>query len=200
MHHGILFDRRLAFSNKNWSRGFWICEKNDNPYLFFYEQSGSKFPRRPLYTLLVISRFGRQSIWRGFCEFNTQIWEKGIKFCDLSILNFILFWKESERFQISSATGKVMCESFTNECYFNVELRGKKTTAKTVYDQSCSTSDPKRSWSVKIDQMKTLQSRRLLQGLIKQREIEFGCDTLTGQYQSSSGLLRYHEFTEIYMK
>ena len=48
--------------------------------------------------------------------------------------------------------------------------------------------------------LKTLQSRRLLQGLIKQREIEFGCDISTGQYQSLSGLLRYHEFTEIYMK
>ena len=42
--------------------------------------------------------------------------------------------------------------------------------------------------------------RRLLQGLIKQREIEFACDISTGRYQSSSGLLRYHEFTEIYMK
>ena len=38
--------------------------------------------------------------------------------------------------------------------------------------------------------LKTLQSRRLLQGLIKQREIEFGCDISTGQYQYSSGLLR----------
>ena len=45
--------------------------------------------------------------------------------------------------------------------------------------------------------LKTLQSRRLLQGLIKQREIEIGCDISTGQYQSSSGLLRYHKFTEI---
>ena len=44
--------------------------------------------------------------------------------------------------------------------------------------------------------LKTLQSRRLLQGLIKQREIELSCDISTGQYQSSSGLLRYHEFTE----
>ena len=33
-----------------------------------------------------------------------------------------------------------------------------------------------------------------------QREIEFSCDISNGQYQSSSGLLRYHEFTEIYMK
>ena len=44
---------------------------------------------------------------------------------------------------------------------------------------------------------KTLQSRRLLQGLIKQREIELSCDSSTSQYQSSSGLLRYHELTEI---
>ena len=36
--------------------------------------------------------------------------------------------------------------------------------------------------------LKTLQSRRLLQGLIKQREIEIGCDISTGQYQSSSGI------------
>ena len=48
--------------------------------------------------------------------------------------------------------------------------------------------------------LKTLQSRRLLQGLIKQRETELSCDISTGQYQCSSGLLRYHEFTEIYMK
>ena len=36
--------------------------------------------------------------------------------------------------------------------------------------------------------LKTLQSRTLFQGLIKQREIEFGCDFSTGQYQSSSGI------------
>ena len=52
----------------------------------------------------------------------------------------------------------------------------------------------------KYIKLKTLQSRRLLQGLIKQREIELSCDISTGQYQSSSGLLRYHEFKEIYMK
>ena len=48
--------------------------------------------------------------------------------------------------------------------------------------------------------VKTLRSRRVLHGLIKQREIELSCDISTGQYQSSSGLLRYHEFTEIYME
>ena len=31
-----------------------------------------------------------------------QIWEQGIKFCDESILNFILFLKQFESFQISS--------------------------------------------------------------------------------------------------
>ena len=51
----------------------------------------------------------------------------------------------------------------------------------------------------KYIKLKTLQSRRLLQGLIKQREIELSCDISTGQCQSSSGLLRYHEFTEIYI-
>ena len=39
----------------------------------------------------------------------------------------------------------------------------------------------------------------ITQGLIKQREVELSCDISTGQYQSSLGLLRYHEFTEIYM-
>ena len=36
-------------------------------------------------------------------------------------------------------------------------------------------------------QLKALQSRRLLRGLIKQREIyiELGCDIPTGQYQST---------------
>ena len=52
----------------------------------------------------------------------------------------------------------------------------------------------------KIIKLKTLQSRRLLQGLIKQRGIDLSCDISTGQVQSSSGLLRYFEFTEIYMK
>ena len=58
----------------------------------------------------------------------------------------------------------------------------------------------KNEFKIDISNMKTPQSRRLLQGLIKQREKEFGCDISTCQYQSSSGLLRYHEFTEIYMK
>ena len=51
-----------------------------------------------------------------------------------------------------------------------------------------------------ITLLKTLQLRRLLQGQIKPREIELSSDISTGQYQSSSGLLRYHEFTEIYIK
>ena len=31
-----------------------------------------------------------------------QIWEKGIKFCHVSILNFILFLKQFKSFHISS--------------------------------------------------------------------------------------------------
>ena len=43
--------------------------------------------------------------------------------------------------------------------------------------------------------LKTLQSRRLLQGLIKQREIELSCDISTGQYQSSSAF--YWDITNL---
>ena len=32
-------------------------------------------------------------------------------------------------------------------------IKVKEKKANTVCDQSCSTSDPKRSWSVKIDQI-----------------------------------------------
>ena len=45
-------------------------------------------------------------------------------------------------------------------------------------------------------ELKTLQSRRLA----GTDQTTWLCDISTGQYQSSSGLLRYHEFTEIYMK
>ena len=38
--------------------------------------------------------------------------------------------------------------------------------------------------------MKTLQSRRLLQGLIKQREIEFDCDISTGQISQPNSISR----------
>ena len=47
----------------------------------------------------------------------------------------------------------------------------------------------------KYIKLKTLQSRRLFQGLIKQREIELSCYISIGQYQSSSGLLRYHSYS-----
>ena len=40
----------------------------------------------------------------------------------------------------------------------------KKNTAKTVYDQSCSTSDPKRSWSVKIDQIENVTVKKTFAG------------------------------------
>ena len=36
-----------------------------------------------------------------FRDLNLQIWTKDIKFRDLSVLNLILFLKESESFQIS---------------------------------------------------------------------------------------------------
>ena len=38
--------------------------------------------------------------------------------------------------------------------------QGNKTTAKTVYEQSCSTSDPKRSWSVKIDKTENVTVKK----------------------------------------
>ena len=43
-----------------------------------------------------------------------------------------------------------------------------------------------RDQSIKYIKLKMLQSRRLLQGLIKHREIELSCDISAGQYQSSS--------------
>ena len=43
----------------------------------------------------------------------------------------------------------------------------------------------KNEFKIYISNMKTPQSRRLLQGLIKQLEIEFSCDISTGQYQYS---------------
>ena len=54
-------------------------------------------------------------------------------------------------------------------------------------NSSCNLFDMFGPWKI----LKTIQSRRLLQGLIKQHEIEFSWDISTGQYQSSSGLLRY---------
>ena len=46
---------------------------------------------------------------------------------------------------------------WTNEWMFS---QGNKTTAKTVYEQSCSTSDPKRSWSVKIDKTENVTVKK----------------------------------------
>ena len=45
--------------------------------------------------------------------------------------------------------------------------------------------------------LKTLQSRRPLQGLIKQREIELNCDISTGQYQSSSVFVCFFSFVVV---
>ena len=36
-----------------------------------------------------------------FRDFNRQIWKKGIKFRDWSVLNFILFFQRSELFKVS---------------------------------------------------------------------------------------------------
>ena len=47
-------------------------------------------------TLLVLTFAGFY-----FRDFNMQIWTKDNKFRDLSVLNLILFLKESESFQIS---------------------------------------------------------------------------------------------------
>ena len=40
----------------------------------------------------------------------------------------------------------------------------KKNTANTEYDQSCSTSDPERSWSVKINQIENVTVKKTLAG------------------------------------
>ena len=46
----------------------------------------------------------------------------------------------------------------------NCLVKVKKTTAKTVYDQSCSTSDPKWSWSVIIDQTENVTVKKTFAG------------------------------------
>ena len=43
-------------------------------------------------------------------------------------------------------------------------VKVKKNTAKTVYEQSWSTSDPKRSWSVKIDQIENVTVKKTFAG------------------------------------
>ena len=84
------------------------------------------------------------------------------------------------------------------ECLVKVKKPLQKSCTNNLAQRRIQMKD--RDQSIKYIKLKMLQSRRLLQGLIKQREIELSCDISTGQYQSSSGLLRYHEFTEIYMK
>ena len=79
-------------------------------------------------------------------------------------------------------------------------VKVKKPLQKPCTNNLAQRRIPKDLDQSKKIKLKTLQSRRLLQGLIKQREIELSCDISTGQYLSSSGLLRYHEFKEIYMK
>ena len=85
-------------------------------------------------------------------------------------------------------------------CFVQCLVKVKKTVQKLCTNNLAQRRIQKDRDRSKYIKLKTLQSRRLLHGLIKQREIELSCDISTGQYQSSSGLLRYHEFTEIYMK
>ena len=63
----------------------------------------------------------------------------------------------------------------------------KKNTANTVYDQSCSTSDPKRSWSIKIDQIENVTVKKTFAGTDQTTWNRVNCDISTGQYQSSAG-------------
>ena len=52
-----------------------------------------------------------------FRNFNTQIWRKGIKFRDLSVLNFILVFKKSEPLM----NKKCVTSLQTNVKYFSTE-------------------------------------------------------------------------------
>ena len=58
-----------------------------------------------------------------------------------------------------------------------------------------------RNFTTNVPKIRDLKSSENCRWVpLKQREIELNCDISTGQYQSSSGLLRYHEFTKIYME
>ena len=52
-----------------------------------------------------------------FRNFNRQIWRKGIKFRDLSVLNFILFLKKSEPLMNKKCVKSLQ----TNVKYFSIE-------------------------------------------------------------------------------
>ena len=60
----------------------------------------------------------------------------------------------------------------------------KKNTANTVYDQSCSTSDPKRSWSVKIDQIENVTVKKPLAGF--SLSLGFVCKCVSAKNVGSS--------------
>ena len=65
----------------------------------------------------------------------------------------------------------------TDKCLVKV----KKTLQKPCTNNLAQRRIQKDRDQSKYIKLKTLQSRRLLQGLIKQREIELGCDISTGQ-------------------
>ena len=61
-------------------------------------------------------------------------------------------------------------------------IKVKKNTANTVYDQSCSASDPKRSWSVKIDQIDNVIVKQTLAGF----SLGFVCKCVSAKNVGSS--------------
>ena len=67
-------------------------------------------------------------------------------------------------------------------CLVKVE---KKTLQKPCTNNLAHRRIQKDRDQSKYIKLKTLRSRRLLQGLIKQRERELSCDISTGQHQSS---------------
>ena len=92
-------------------------------------------------------------------------------------------------------------KNVTNKLFSSCLVKVKKPLQKPCTNNLVQRRIQKDRDQSKYIKLKTLQSRRLLRGLIKQLEIELSCDISTGHYQSSTaGLLRHHEFTEIYMK
>ena len=86
-----------------------------------------------------------------------------------------------------AAIGEIWFDKSSIQQYTCIYTEIRPKCTYTRGNSSCNLFDMFGPWKI----LKTLQSRRLLQGLIKQREIEFSWDISTGQSQSSSGLLRY---------
>ena len=63
----------------------------------------------------------------------------------------------------------------------------KKNTANTEYDQSCSTSDPERSWSVKINQIENVTVKKTLAGF--SLSLGFVCKCFSAKNVGSSWYL-----------